>query len=384
MTRLTFAIIALLALRTLVAQAQPVAPVETDVFVSGEGNYHTYRIPSVIMTKNGTLLAFCEGRKKDRSDSGDIDLLLRRSSDRGQTWSEPQVVWDDGPNTCGNPCPVIDDQTGVIWLLLTWNAGHMPEKSMKPGFGQESRLVFVAKSDDDGRTWTKPVDISRKVKKEEWSWFATGPGSGIQLKHGKHKRRLVIPCDHKIPAEKDAISFSHVIYSDDHGDTWQLGGGTSTDKCNECEVVELSDGRLLLNMRSHDKSVKKRQICYSDDGGATWSKPQSDETLIEPICQASIRRARWPSEGKPGVILFSNPASTKGRENLTIRASYDDGRSWRDSKVLYPRSSAYSCLTVLADGSIGCLYEKDNYGRITFARFSLDWLTQPDAAKQDR
>lgn len=349
---------------------------ETDVFRSGEGNYHTYRIPSVIVTTKGTLLAFCEGRVKDKSDSGNIDLLLRRSTDNGKTWSEPQVVWDDAGNTCGNPCPVVDRDTGTIWLLLTWNGGHLPEKTMKPGFGEDSRLVFLSHSDDDGQSWSKPQNITRDVKREEWSWYATGPGNGIQLERGEHKGRLVVACDHKIPAEKDAISFSHVIYSDDHGKTWQLGGGPERDRCNECEVAELPRGKLLLNMRSHDRSVKNRQVSHSDDGGATWSEAKSDETLIEPICQASLRRYSWPKGEQPGVLLFSNPADNRIRQRLTVRASTDDGQSWPTSKVLCEGSSAYSCLCVLPDGTIGCLYERDNYGKIVFARFSIDWLTK--------
>jgi sialidase-1 len=369
-------LIFLLAICSTSRGADPQPPVETDVYVAGEGNYHTYRIPSAIVTAKGTLLAFCEGRVKDRSDSGNIDLLLRRSIDGGMTWSPPQVVWDDAGNTCGNPCPVVDRETGVVWLLLTWNGGKMPEKSTKPGFGQDSRLVFVSHSDDDGTTWAKPVDITRHVKREKWNWYATGPGNGIQLTLGQRKGRLMVPCDHKIPAEKDVISFSHVIYSDDHGRTWQLGGGPEADKCNECGVVELSDGQLLLNMRSHDKSVKARQSSRSSDAGATWSKPESDSTLIEPICQGSIVRQSWTREGKVGVILFSNPASTKGRERLTVRASGDDGASWDAGQVLCAGSSAYSSLCVLDDGTIGCLYERDDYQRIVFAKFSLDWVTK--------
>lgn len=369
MPRLTLALVLLLL--PLAAAAAADAPVETDVYVSGEGGYHTYRIPSVIQTQKGTLLAFCEGRKRSRSDAGDIDLLLRRSTDGGLSWSEPQVVWDDGDNTCGNPCPVVDQETGTIWLLLTWNAGDVSEAKIQPGFGRDSRRVFVSHSKDDGQTWAEPQEITEKAKDKSWSWYATGPGGGIQLTRGKHKGRLVIPCDHKLPRE---IGYSHVIYSDDHGQTWQLGGSTPADKCNECEVVELTDGRLLLNMRSHDKNYKARWISYSDDGGLTWSTPKQDPTLVEPICQASIRRYRWPEGDKPGVLLFSNPGTTNGREKLTIRASYDDGQSWPKSRVLYPKGSAYSCLVVLADGSIGCLYEKDGYKRIVFARFPLAWV----------
>jgi len=139
-------------------------PAETDAFVSGEGGYHTYRIPSVIVTKQWTLLAFCEGWKNSRSDTGDIDLLLRRSSDGGKTWSKAQVVWDDGPNTCGNPCPVVDRDTGVVWLLLTWNSGKVHERGIPPGFGEDSRRVFVTHSKDDGATWAKPVNCSTSCR----------------------------------------------------------------------------------------------------------------------------------------------------------------------------------------------------------------------------
>ncbi len=163
---------------------------------------------------------------------------------------------------------------------------------------------------------------------------------------------------------------------DDHGTTWKLGGSAPKDNVNECEVVELAGGRLMLNMRNYDKSIQTRQICFSDDGGLHWRDQRHDLALIEPVCQASIRRYRWPSKDQSSVILFSNPASTKDREKLTIRASYDDGDSWKDSRLLHEGSSAYSCLCVLADQSVGCLYENDGYTRITFARFPLRWLEQ--------
>lgn len=352
------------------------SPVQTDVFVSGVGGYHTYRIPAVIVARDGTLLAFCEGRKGGRSDTGDIDLLLSRSTDLGQTWSAPQVIWDDGPNTCGNPCPVLDRDSGTIWLLLTWNSGRIHEKEIQSGLGGDSRRVFVARSDDDGESWSTPADITADVKKASWSWYATGPGAGIQIERGEYRGRLVIPCDHKVAADGKTRYFSHVIFSDDHGATWQLGGSSPRDQVNECEVVELEDGRLLLNMRNYDRSVRTRQICFSTDGGLSWRDQQHDERLIEPICQASLRRYRWSVDDQPGVLLFSNPASAERREKLTIRASLDDGATWPHSRLLHAGGSAYSCLCVLPDASIGCLYEKDGYRKIAFARFELDWLRE--------
>ena len=171
---------------------------------------------------------------------------------------------------------------------------------------------------------------------------------------------------------------SHVIFSDDHGATWKLGGSSPRDQVNECEVAELEDGRLLLNMRNYDPAVRSRQVCFSDDGGVTWRDQRHDEALIEPICQASLRRYRWRSGDDPGVLLFSNPASTEGRTSMTVRASLDDGATWQHSRLLYEGGSAYSCLVVLPQGTIGCLYEKDGYERITLARFPLEWVLGGD------
>lgn len=351
---------------------------EFEVFIAETGGYHTYRIPSVIATQAGTLLAFCEGRKNSRSDAGDIDLLLRRSRDHGKTWSQVECVWDDGPNTCGNPCPVVDQESGVIWLLLTWNRGDIRESRIQAGFGEDSRRVFVTHSRDDGQTWASPVDITAHVKDPTWSWYATGPGAGIQIEHGPHRGRMVIPCDHKIPTDSGSRFRSHVIYSDDQGMSWNIGGSAPRDQVNECEVVELDDGRLMLNMRNYDRRARSRQICFSDDGGITWTDQRHDPVLIEPTCQASLRRYSWSQGNKPGVLLFSNPASTQAREKLTIRASTDNGQTWPHARLLHEGGSAYSCLCVLDDGSIGCLYEKDGYRRIAFARFGLSWVKAPE------
>jgi sialidase-1 len=339
-------------------------PVQHSVFEAGKDGYHTYRIPSLITTRGGTLLAFCEGRKAGTSDTGDIDLLLRRSTDGGKTWQKAQVVWDDGPNTCGNACPVVDAATGTIWLLLTHNLGTDREAQIVTGKSKGSRTVWVTKSTDDGVTWAKPVEITKHVKKPEWTWYATGPGVGIQTKSG----RLVIPCDNK--AEAGKLWQSHVIYSDDQGATWKLGG-VAGPKCNESQVAELDDGTLVLNMRSHEAS-KRRFVSTSKDGGLTWTKPVEDETLIEPVCQASLIRYR----GAKDWLLFSNPASTK-REKLTVRLSRDGGKTWAASLVLHDGPAAYSCLTIDNDGQIGCLYErggKSPYEAIVYARFSFDAL----------
>ncbi len=337
----------------------------TDVFVSGEGGYHTYRIPSVLVTKKGTVLAFCEGRRKGTSDTGDIDLVLRRSSDGGATWGPLQVAWDDAENTCGNPCPVVDRDTGTIWLLLTHNLGRDSERQIVEEKSQGSRTAWVSRSDDDGLTWSTPFEITKDVKKPDWTWFATGPGVGIQLKNG----RLVVPCDCKYALGKKGSSL--VILSDDHGKSWRAGGAVG-DTFGESQVAELSDGRLMLNMRNMNSPRRERGVATSADGGLTWSEASYDPALIEPVCQASLLH------GGPELLLFSNPASTKGRVQMTVRLSRDDGKTWPVSKELYAGPSAYSCLAVLGDGQVGCLFEcgaKSAYERITFHRLPLASLT---------
>ena len=356
----SLAVLALLGITLSVSAADSL--MQQAVFISGQGGYHTYRIPSLIVSKKGTLLAFCEGRKSGGGDAGDIDLVLRRSLDQGKTWGELQVVWDDADNTCGNPCPVVDPDTGTIWLLLTHNLGADTEARIVGRTSKGSRTVWVTKSTDDGATWTKPVEITKDVKKDDWTWYATGPGVGIRTKSG----RLVIPCDSK-SGDKGVTRESHVIYSDDAGATWKLGG-VAGPKCNECQVAELADGSLMLNMRSYQGN-NRRLISLSRDGGLTWTKPVEDATLIEPVCQASLVSVPGIANG----LLFSNPASTK-RENLTVRLSRDGGKTWPASRVLHPGPAAYSCLAILPDGDVGCLYERGDkraYETVTFARFPL-------------
>jgi len=355
--------------------AEPV--MQKPLFVKGVGGYNIYRIPALLTTQAGTLLAFCEGR--EAGDSSDIDLLLRRSEDGGETWSRKQVVWNQGKNVCGNPCPVQDRDTGIIWLLLTWNSSSDSGGALHKGTAKDTRRVYVCSSKDDGLTWSEPIEITETTKKKNWWWYATGPGVGIQLEQGPHKGRLVIPCDH---TSKDGHG-SHVIYSDDHGGTWQLGGSVEGGGANECQVVELADGTLMLNMRIQEGSQRKRGIATSRDGGKTWSELELDPALIEPVCQASFLRYSPASSKGKNRLLFSNPASTADRVNMTVRISYDQGKTWPVTKQLYTGYSAYSCLTVLPDGDIGCFYEagETKDAAIYFARFPLAWLeAYPDGA----
>lgn len=355
--------------------ADPKAPASrpplVDAFQSGQDGYHTYRIPALVTTPKGDLLAICEGRKTSRADHGDVDIVARRSTDGGRTWEPMTRIYEEGGDqkiTIGNPCPVVDRIKGVIWLPLT----------------RDNKDVLITSSADDGRNWSAPRVITSQVKRNNWTWYATGPGNGIQLTRGPHKGRLVIPCDHRLAgvADRRASSRSHVIYSDDHGKTWRAGGGTQP-KMNECAVVELADGSLLLNMRSF-RGRQRRAIAFSRDGGQTWSACREDPALIEPVCQAAMIRWTRPSAGKAGKtgpLLFCNPASTRRREQLTIRISRDDGKTWPQSRLLYAGSSAYCSLAVLPNGDVGVLFERDEYRKLTFARLPAGWLTQQKAPR---
>jgi len=327
---------------------------------------HTYRIPALLVSKKGTLLAFAEARRSGGSDTADIDTVVRRSEDSGKTWGPEIIVFDEGKNVAGNPCPVVDQSTGRIWILTTWNSGKISEGRIKAGLGEDSRRVFVMYSDDDGKTWAEPNEITASVKRKHWSWYATGPGAGIQLERGKHKGRLIIPCDHKaLPEGKPHTYHSHVVYSDDHGKTWQIGA-VSDVGLNECEAVELEDGSVMVNSRNHGFDSNHRGVSISKDGGETFSSFCRDPKLLEPRCQASIRRYRWTVNDKPGVILFSNPAR-KWRDFMMLRMSYDDGKTWPDARVIYPFTSAYSDIARLSDGRIAVLFERDNNTRIDLA-----------------
>ena len=343
---------------------------QVTLWQNGTNGYHTYRIPAVVVTRDGTLAAFCEGRRNSRSDHGDIDLLLKRSTDMGRTWSSQQIVYSEtGDITIGNPAPVADGDTGVIWLALTRNNDD----------------VLITHSRDDGATWSEPTDITALVKPPDWGWYATGPGNGIQLRHGALRGRLVIPCDHRLTRMGDDREGmrSHVIFSDDHGETWQAGQATDG-MMNECAVVELGDSRLMLNMRSY-REQGCRAVAFSEDGGITWSECTDCPALPDPICQGSlVRHGNAGASGRSG-LLFSNlargidPEKRHGKRcRLTVRVSDDEGQTWAASRMLHAGPSAYSCLAALPDNKIGILFEAGDvepYETIQFARFPLHWLT---------
>jgi len=353
---------------------------QTTVFASGTGGYHTYRIPALVLTTGGTLLAFCEGRKNSFLDSGDIDLLLRRSSDHGRTWGPARVVVPGAGNTAGNPAPVVDRTTGTVWLLFTGNGGHETEAMINDGQG--ARTVWSTFSADDGVTWSAPREITSQVKKPGWTWYATGPGHAIQLQDG----RLLIPCNHVDQARADAQTplaqfchahgHSHVIYSDDHGASWEIGGITQPGT-NESLLVETADGRLYFNCRNYLPG-KGRAVAWSCDQGVSFSPFTWDDALVGPCCQASAARFPAAGAGNAGLVLFANPASM-ARKRLVIRASADECLTWNQGQVLNAGRSAYSDLSLAADGNMACLYEcgvNSAYEALVCARFDLDWLAR--------
>ncbi|MCS6933635.1 MAG: glycoside hydrolase [Chitinophagales bacterium] len=304
------------------------------VFKNHKDGYNVFRIPAVIVTASGKVLAFCEGRKS-LHDYGNIDLVMKTSADNGKTWSGLKVIWDNGNNTCGNPAPVFDKVTGDVIVLATLN----------------NDKVFVLRSPDEGISWATPVDITSAVKLPDWGWYATGPVHAIQLEQSTYKRRLVVPCNHTVAANGD--NFSHVIYSDDNGKTWQLGGSVSNGNTNESTVAELTNGNLLLNMRNTDKRAPSRKISISSDGGDTWTAPVYDSTLIEPVCQGALLRYSF----SPDVLLFTNPRHSSKRKNLTLSVSNDGGKTWTRHITVCAKKSAYSDMVVLSNGDILCLFE---------------------------
>ena len=342
------------------------------VFKSGLNGYNTFRIPSILKTKKGALLAFAEGRKNNASDTGDIDLVLRRSDDNGKTWGDLIILRDDGENVCGNPSPVLDNKTGNIFLLSTWNLGQDTESMIIDETSQDTRRIYIQSSSDDGISWTYPKEITKDVKKSNWTWYATGPVHGIQIKKGIYKGRMIIPCDHI--ESKSKKYFSHIIFSDDGGNSWKIGGITPQDYVNESTIAEINKGKLLLNMRNYDRSQENRKISISNDGGITWGNIYNDKILIEPICQASLLRYSFSGKYKK-YLMFLNPSDRKKRINMTLKLSSDYGRTWDSQFVLHAGPSAYSDLTRLNGGGIGCLFEagiNSPYEGILFKEVKID------------
>ena len=318
------------------------------IYNQGTDGFELYRIPAIVKSKSNTLLAFAEARKaRSNGDSGDIDLVVKRSSDNGKTWSKQITIWNDGQNTCGNPVPIVDDR-GRIHLLMTWNFQTDKWGAITNGTGKDSRRPYYTYSDDDGITWAQPVEITSSVKKEKWDWYATGPCHGIQIQKGIHKGRLVAPNYFTTRESGKVTSYSHIIYSDDYGKTWKPGEPTPVGGVGECSVAEIGEGTLMLNMRADEGFYRKS--CTSIDGGLTWSSPQISIDQIDCKCQGSIL-----SIG--GAVFLSNAASATERINMTIKKSTDNGKNWKGQYTVYEGNSGYSDIVELSDSQIAIIYE---------------------------
>ena len=318
------------------------------IYNQGTDGLELYRIPAIVKSKSNTLLAFAEARKaRSNGDSGDIDLVVKRSSDNGKTWSKQITIWNDGQNTCGNPVPIVDDR-GRIHLLMTWNFQTDKGGAITNGTGEDSRRPYYTYSDDDGITWAQPVEITSSVKKEKWDWYATGPCHGIQIQKGIHKGRLVAPNYFTTRESGKVTSYSHIIYSDDYGKTWKPGEPTPVGGVGECSVAEIGEGTLMLNMRADEGFYRKS--CTSIDGGLTWSSPQISIDQIDCKCQGSIL-----SIG--GAVFLSNAASATERINMTIKKSTDNGKNWKGQYTVYEGNSGYSDIVELSDSQIAIIYE---------------------------
>jgi sialidase-1 len=337
----------------------------------------------VVVTKAGSVLAFAEGRAA-AADQAANDIILRRSEDGGRAWDAPQLVADDGDNSLNNPCAALDRVSGRVFVMFQSYPAGISERSgnLKPGLdGPEIVRNFLVWTEDDGRTWRGPRDVTATTKRpERVTTVSSGPGIGIQLAHGPHAGRLVFPFNEGPFGMWNVFA----VFSDDHGRSWRLGEpapgalittaqGAQISQVNEVQMVERTDGSVLLNARRWAGGFV-RKIATSTDGCETWSAISEDPALRDHGCQASIFRYTDASAGGRSRILFSGPESPK-RENGVVQLSYDDGATWPVKKVLQPGSFGYSVLTALPDGTIGCLFEADNAGRIMFARFTLAWLT---------
>lgn len=353
-----------------------------DVFVAPQDGYKSIRIPSIVVTKPGVVLAFAEGRAADADQAGN-SIILKRSRDNGRTWLPLQLIADDGSNSLNNPTAVVEQESGRVFLMYQRIPAHMKErdKTVEPGYeGTNVYRNFVTWSDDAGATWTQPADISRMTKRPTGATtIASGPGIGIQLTRGPHQGRLIIPFNEGPYHQWN----NYAVFSDDRGKSWKWGqdvpGAFVADaklgrrsQINEVQMVELSDGSVRLNSRQF-AGAKVRKTAISPDGGETWSPVEDVPALRDPSCNASILRYSFADAAGRGRVLYSGPDSNQ-RNNGTIHLSLDDGATWPMKRALRTGGFAYSVLTRLPDGTVGCLFEPDDAKRIIFARIPLAWL----------
>ncbi|MEL7337699.1 MAG: sialidase family protein, partial [Planctomycetota bacterium] len=306
-----------------------------DLFVAGNLNYASYRIPALLTTKQGTLLAFAEGRVKSASDHGNIDIVMRRSEDEGLTWKDQTVVCDNDDNVAGNPCPVIDKESGRIFLFFITSSNSEGE-ILK---GRGARKINMKTSDDDGKTWSDSVDLTSLVSKKNWRWYATGPCSAIQIQTGQHQGRLLVPANHSEHLTNGKWEYRcHCFYSDDLGESWKIGQ-VSTAGGNESQIAEVAPNWLIQDIRMQAHGKGKRAFRFSRDGGATWSPLQHDPRRLCPRCQGSVLSIK-DSASSVKRLYAANPAGP-GRTNLTLYSSVDGAESWRMKQIIHSGPSAY-------------------------------------------
>jgi sialidase-1 len=341
----------------------------TTPFVAGDSGYRIFRIPAIFTGPNRPLLAFAEGRVDHRKAQGNIDVVLRRSLDGGQTWQPLQVVADMGGDFCGNPCVVDDPRTGRIWLAFTCGPGDAVEEEIVARTKPATR-VFITHSDDSGATWAEPRDLSAAASKPTWGWYGTGPGLGLFLRQGDGGR-ILIPAYHT----EDGVYRTHCFYSDDRGETWQLGADAA-DGTSEPQVVMLPGVGLLMNARTTAGENPTRTLVVSRDRGATWQPAEGLAALPEQRCQGCLYRCYRSGTKDTHDLVFTQPHTT-GRVGVEAFLSSDDGRTWPHVATLWRGPSAYTAMVRSHDGFMNLLVEcgaKDTFEQIAFLKFTTAWL----------
>lgn len=352
------------------------AAAQVPVFRSGTEGYASFRIPAIVTSPNGKLLAFCEGRVQNAGDFGNIDVVMKESSDGGKTWSPLRILVDADSLQAGNPAPVIDQldpryPTGRIFLF--YNTGNNHEGEVRKGNGR--RTVWYITSVNDGKTWSAPVNISEQVHRpgppDNWRSYANTPGHALQFSQGQYKGRIYVAANHSAgdPQRGFEDYRAHGFFSDDHGDHFQLSESLSIPGSNESTAAELSNDRLMLNSRNQKGDIRARIVSISGDGGARWDSSYYDNQLPDPVCEGSLLNIGW-KKGK-AILAFCNPASRERRDSLTLRISWDEGLSWRNAVVMPPAEDrgdrqAYSDLVRIKKNRIGIIYEQNGYREIVF------------------
>ncbi len=334
---------------------------------ANDDGVNTYRIPGMATTDKGTLISVYDIRYDNSRDlPANIDVGMNRSTDGGKTWEPMKIIMDmgnPGENSgIGDPAILFDPVTKRIWVAALWSKGNRSIAGSEPGLSPDITGQFVlVSSDDDGKTWSKPYSITSQVKNPKWHLYFNGPGNGIAMENGT----LVFPSQYWDESKKPGIPHSAIIYSKDHGKTWKSGIGAKSNT-TESQVVETTPGTLMLNMR--DNRGKYRSIATTKDLGASWLEHHTSyQALPDPVCMASIIKARVSVKGKLQDVLFlSNASSQTARKDITIKASLDLGETWLPANELMldeRLSYGYSALTKIDDETIGILYEgeKDLY-----------------------